>query len=114
MRQLRPAWVELQGRWPRRSQSWINPTYTTAAVAGLQGIKLVVNILRDGFAGLVKQTTAGAETAAARQRRGGPAMLDGLMLFGARSAAGLTSVNGKRRFRALRTPDRKAAHLSSS
>jgi hypothetical protein len=37
------------------SQSWINPTYTTAAVAGLQGIKLVVNILRDGFAGLVKQ-----------------------------------------------------------
>jgi hypothetical protein len=29
-----------------------NPTYTTAAVAGLQGIKLVVNILRDGFAGL--------------------------------------------------------------
>ena len=37
------------------SHSWINPTYTTAAVAGLQGIKIVVNILRDGFDGLVKQ-----------------------------------------------------------
>ena len=36
------------------SQSWINPTYTTATIAGLQGIKIIVNILRDGFGGLVK------------------------------------------------------------
>jgi hypothetical protein len=36
------------------SHSWINPTYTTAAIAGLQGIKIIVNILRDGFGGLVQ------------------------------------------------------------
>jgi hypothetical protein len=36
------------------SQSWINPTYTTAAIAGLQGIKLVVNLFRDGLGGLIK------------------------------------------------------------
>jgi hypothetical protein len=36
------------------SQSWINPTYTTAAIAGLQGLKLVVNLFRDGLGGLIK------------------------------------------------------------
>jgi len=36
------------------SQSWINPTYTTAAIAALQGIKIFVNILRDGPGGLIK------------------------------------------------------------
>jgi hypothetical protein len=36
------------------SQSWLNPTYTTAAIAALQGIKLAVNILRDGPGGLIK------------------------------------------------------------
>jgi len=36
------------------SHSWINPTYTTTAIAGLQVIKLVVNILRDGPGGLIK------------------------------------------------------------
>lgn len=34
--------------------SWINPAYTTAAIAGVQAIKLVVNIVRDGLAGLSK------------------------------------------------------------
>ena len=36
------------------SHSWINPTYTTAAIASLQVIKIVVNILRDGLGGLAK------------------------------------------------------------
>jgi len=36
------------------AQSWINPTYTTMAVAALQGLKLVVNVVRDGLAGLIK------------------------------------------------------------
>lgn len=36
------------------SQSWINPTYTTAAIAGLQAVKLVVNLIRDGLGGLIK------------------------------------------------------------
>ncbi|CCD94192.1 conserved exported hypothetical protein [Bradyrhizobium sp. ORS 375] len=36
------------------STSWINPTYTTAAIATLQVIKLLVNILRDGLDGLVR------------------------------------------------------------
>jgi len=36
------------------SQSWINPTYTTAAIAALQGIKIAINILRDGPGGLIK------------------------------------------------------------
>ena len=74
------------------SQSWINPTYTTAAVAGLQGVKLVVNILRDGFAGLVQQQPPVRK----RRRHGkglsGATMLDGLM----NNASDLTFVNGKR------------------
>jgi hypothetical protein len=36
------------------SASWINPVYTTAAVAALQGVKLVVNMIRDGLGGLIK------------------------------------------------------------
>lgn len=36
------------------SQSWINPTYTAAAVAGLQAVKLAVNVVRDGISGLIK------------------------------------------------------------
>lgn len=35
--------------------SWINPAYTTGAVAALQALKLVVNVVRDGIAGLTKQ-----------------------------------------------------------
>lgn len=36
------------------SGSWVNPAYTTITIAGLQAIKMVVNILRDGFGGLTK------------------------------------------------------------
>jgi hypothetical protein len=36
------------------SQSWINPAYTAGAIAVLGGLKIVVNIARDGFAGLIK------------------------------------------------------------
>lgn len=36
------------------SGSWINPTYTTAAIAALQFGKLLVNIVRDGITGLTK------------------------------------------------------------
>lgn len=36
------------------SQSFIGPSYTAFAVAGLGTLKVVVNIIRDGFAGLVK------------------------------------------------------------
>ena len=36
------------------SQSWINPTYTAAAVAALGTLKIVINIARDGFSGLIK------------------------------------------------------------
>jgi hypothetical protein len=36
------------------SQSWINPVYTTAGIAGLQGVKLIVNLVRDGLGGLIK------------------------------------------------------------
>ena len=36
------------------SQSWINPAYTTGAIAVLGAVKTVVNIWRDGFGGLVK------------------------------------------------------------
>lgn len=35
--------------------SWINPAYTTGAIAALQAIKLIVNIVRDGLSGLAKQ-----------------------------------------------------------
>jgi hypothetical protein len=36
------------------SQSFIGPSYTAFAVAGLGTLKIVVNIVRDGFFGLVK------------------------------------------------------------
>src|SRR4051794_4133809 len=36
------------------STSWIDPTYTTAAIAVLQLIKIGVNIVRDGLDGLVR------------------------------------------------------------
>ena len=36
------------------SQSWINPAYTTGAIAVLGGLKTVVNIWRDGLGGLIK------------------------------------------------------------
>lgn len=36
------------------SQSWINPTYTTVGIVVLQGLKLVVNVIRDGISGLTK------------------------------------------------------------
>ena len=36
------------------SGSWINPAYTTAVIAALQGLKLIVNIVRDGLGGLIK------------------------------------------------------------
>jgi hypothetical protein len=37
------------------SQSWIDPTYTTVAVAVLAALKTVMNIFRDGLSGLVKR-----------------------------------------------------------
>jgi hypothetical protein len=37
------------------SQSWIDPTYTTVAVAVLAALKTVMNIFRDGFGGLFKR-----------------------------------------------------------
>lgn len=37
------------------SGSWINPAYTTGVIAIIQFLKMVVNIVRDGFGGLVKQ-----------------------------------------------------------
>jgi hypothetical protein len=36
------------------SQSWINPAWTSGAIGLLQGVKIVVNIVRDGFGGLIK------------------------------------------------------------
>lgn len=36
------------------SGSWINPAYTSAAVAGIQVLKMAVNVVRDGFGGLFK------------------------------------------------------------
>lgn len=36
------------------SQSWINPTYTTVAVAALSALKTAINVVRDGFSGLFK------------------------------------------------------------
>lgn len=36
------------------SGSWINPAYTTAAIAALQAAKIVVNLIRDGLGGLTK------------------------------------------------------------
>lgn len=34
--------------------SFISPTYTAYAVMALQGLKLAVNVVRDGFSGLTK------------------------------------------------------------
>ena len=54
--------------------SFINPTYTTAAIAALQVIKIIVNILRDGLDGLAKpQPPVQARTIT---RRSGAAALD--------------------------------------
>jgi hypothetical protein len=36
------------------SASWINPAYTTGAIAALQAVKLIINIVRDGLGGLIK------------------------------------------------------------
>ncbi len=36
------------------SQSWISPTYTTAAITVLAASKTLINIVRDGFGGLIK------------------------------------------------------------
>lgn len=36
------------------SGSWINPTWTTAIVAVLGVAKTLINVFRDGFAGLTK------------------------------------------------------------
>lgn len=35
--------------------SFINPAYTTGAIAALQAIKVGVNVVRDGWKGLAKQ-----------------------------------------------------------
>jgi hypothetical protein len=37
------------------SQSWINPAVTTAAVAFIAFLKEAVNMVRDGFAAILKQ-----------------------------------------------------------
>ena len=34
------------------TSSWINPAYTTGAIAAIQAAKMVVNIVRDGVSGL--------------------------------------------------------------
>lgn len=36
------------------SASWLNPTWTAAIAAGLGVVKSVVNVVRDGFGGLLK------------------------------------------------------------
>ena len=36
------------------SGSWINPSYTTGAIALIQAAKILVNIVRDGLGGLIK------------------------------------------------------------
>jgi hypothetical protein len=36
------------------SQSWISPTYTTAVIAVLAASKTLINVVRDGFGGLIK------------------------------------------------------------
>jgi len=36
------------------SKSFINPTYATIAIAGVQALKLSVNLVRDGLGGLIK------------------------------------------------------------
>lgn len=36
------------------SGSWINPAYTTIGITVLQGLKIAVNVLRDGISNLFK------------------------------------------------------------
>lgn len=36
-------------------ESWINPAWTTALVAGLGIVKTFTNVIRDGFSGLFKE-----------------------------------------------------------
>ena len=36
------------------SNSWIDPVYSTVAIAALGGLKMIVNVVRDGFGGLIK------------------------------------------------------------
>lgn len=36
------------------SQSWVDPTYTAAAIACMGVLKSVINIARDGLSGLIK------------------------------------------------------------
>jgi len=36
------------------SKSFINPAWTTWAIMGIQGLKILVNVVRDGFSGLTK------------------------------------------------------------
>lgn len=36
------------------SQSWISPTYTTVAITVLAVSKTLINVVRDGFGGLIK------------------------------------------------------------
>lgn len=37
------------------SKSFIDPTYTTAAIAILSAVKTVINVMRDGVGGLIKK-----------------------------------------------------------
>lgn len=36
------------------SASWLKPEWTSIAIVGLQGSKIIVNIIRDGITGLAK------------------------------------------------------------
>ncbi len=36
------------------SQSWINPKYAAAVISVLAAAKMLINIVRDGFGGLIK------------------------------------------------------------
>jgi len=36
------------------SKSFIDPTYTTVAIAAIQVVKMGVNVVRDGLGGLIK------------------------------------------------------------
>ena len=36
------------------SASWIDPKWTTIAITGMGVLKVVINIARDGFGGLIK------------------------------------------------------------
>jgi hypothetical protein len=37
------------------SGSWISPTYTAIAITGLGVLKSLINVIRDGITGLVKE-----------------------------------------------------------